>query len=174
MAEVRRRQAQRPNETPSKTGTVEGSQAFERVGLGPLRKIYPPPRDRPPGLTPEQIQRMMNPDGDLEPASKNGAQSGRARAVRARMPRARGDPPAMALRGFCGRLRASSGAGRLRRSRPLRRVSSTYAKPSYQSASARREHAGDPKPGNARAQALVYLRGSFGWSSGGRARARDA
>ena len=32
--------------------------------VGPLRKIYPPPRDRPPGLTPEQIARMMDPDGE--------------------------------------------------------------------------------------------------------------
>ncbi|MBW2509245.1 MAG: hypothetical protein JRE81_11485 [Deltaproteobacteria bacterium] len=59
-------QAQRPNETPSKPGPLRGPKPLAS-GLGPLRKIYPPPRDRPPGLTPEQIQRLMDPDGDLEP-----------------------------------------------------------------------------------------------------------
>ena len=58
--------AQRPNETPSKQGPLRGPKPVGSV-LGPLRKVYPPPRDRPPGLTPEQIARMMDPDGDLEP-----------------------------------------------------------------------------------------------------------
>ena len=58
--------AQRPNETPSKQGPLRGPKPLAS-GLGPLRKTYPPPRDRPPGLTPEQIERMMNPDGDLGP-----------------------------------------------------------------------------------------------------------
>ena len=58
--------AQRTNETPSKQGPLTGPKPLAS-GLGPLRKIYPPPRDRPPGLTPEQIAQMMDPDGDLEP-----------------------------------------------------------------------------------------------------------
>jgi hypothetical protein len=33
--------------------------------LGQTR--YPPPLDRPPGLTPEQIDRMMDPDRHLDP-----------------------------------------------------------------------------------------------------------
>jgi len=57
---------QRPNKTPSKQGPLKGPKPLAS-GFGPLRKIYPPPRDRPPGLTPEQIARMMDPDGDLEP-----------------------------------------------------------------------------------------------------------
>ena len=57
---------QRPNETPSKRGPLTDPKPVGSA-FGPLRKIYPPPRDRPPGLTPEQIARMMDPDGDLEP-----------------------------------------------------------------------------------------------------------
>jgi hypothetical protein len=34
--------------------------------LGRL-KLYPPPLDRPPGFTPEQIDRMMDIDRDLDP-----------------------------------------------------------------------------------------------------------
>ncbi len=34
------------------------------VGQG---KRYPPPRKRPPGLTPEEIDAMMDPDRDLDP-----------------------------------------------------------------------------------------------------------
>jgi hypothetical protein len=58
--------AQRPNETPSKRGPLRGPKPVGSV-LGPLKKVYPPPRGRPPGLTPEQIDRMMDPDRDLEP-----------------------------------------------------------------------------------------------------------
>jgi hypothetical protein len=58
--------AQRPNETLSKREPLKGPKPLAS-GPGPLRKIYPPPRDRPRGLTPEQIDRMMNPDRDLEP-----------------------------------------------------------------------------------------------------------
>ena len=56
---------QRPNETPSRRGPLRGPKPVGSV-LGRL-KLYPPPLDRPPGLTPEQINRMMDPDGDLEP-----------------------------------------------------------------------------------------------------------
>jgi len=58
--------AQRPNETPSKRGPLRGPKPVGSV-LGPLKKVYPPPLGRPPGLTPEQIDRMMDPDRDLEP-----------------------------------------------------------------------------------------------------------
>ena len=57
--------AQLPNETPSKRGPLRGPKPVGSV-LGRL-KLYPPPLDRPPGFTPEQIDRMMDPDGDLEP-----------------------------------------------------------------------------------------------------------
>ena len=66
----RRRQAlpaQRPDETPSKREPLRVPKPLTS-GLGPLRKVYPPPRDRPPGLTPEEIERLMDPDGDLEPS----------------------------------------------------------------------------------------------------------
>jgi hypothetical protein len=33
------------------------------IGQG---KRYPPPRTRPPGLTPEEIDAMMDPDRDLD------------------------------------------------------------------------------------------------------------
>ena len=58
--------AQRPSETLSKREPLKGPKPLTS-GLGPLRKIYPPPRDRPPGLTPEEIERLMDPDRDLEP-----------------------------------------------------------------------------------------------------------
>ena len=57
--------AQRPNETPSQREPLKVPKPLAS-GPGPLRKIYPPPRGRPPGLTPEQIARMMDPDGDLD------------------------------------------------------------------------------------------------------------
>ena len=56
--------AQPPNETPSKRGPLRGPKPVGSV-LGRL-KLYPPPLDRPPGFTPEQIDRMMDPDRDLE------------------------------------------------------------------------------------------------------------
>jgi len=58
--------SQRPNETPSKRGPLRGPKPVGSV-LGRL-KLYPPPLDRPPGFTPEQIDRMMDLDRDLEPA----------------------------------------------------------------------------------------------------------
>ena len=57
--------AQRPNKTPSKREPLKGPKPVGSA-FGPLRKIYPPPRDRPPGLTAEQIDRMMDPDRDLD------------------------------------------------------------------------------------------------------------
>ncbi len=56
---------QRPNETPSKRGPLRGPKPVGSV-LGRL-KLYPPPLDRPPGFTPEQIDRMMDIDRDLDP-----------------------------------------------------------------------------------------------------------
>ena len=57
--------AQRPKETPSKRGPLRGPKPVGSV-LGRL-KLYPPPLDRPPGFTPEQIDRMMDLDRDLDP-----------------------------------------------------------------------------------------------------------
>jgi len=37
------------------------------VGVLGQGKRYPPPLDRPPGLTPEQIEAMMDPDRHLDP-----------------------------------------------------------------------------------------------------------
>ncbi len=37
------------------------------VGVLGQGKRYPPPRNRPPGLTPEQIKRLMDPDLELDP-----------------------------------------------------------------------------------------------------------
>jgi hypothetical protein len=45
-----------PEQTPGRVGSV--------LGHG---KRYPPPRKRPPGLTPEEIDAMMDPDRDLAP-----------------------------------------------------------------------------------------------------------
>ena len=42
----------------------EATRAVSVLGQG---KRYPPPRKRPPGLTPEQIEAMMDPDGHLDP-----------------------------------------------------------------------------------------------------------
>ncbi|MGB8331561.1 MAG: TraK family protein [Polyangiales bacterium] len=57
--------SQRPNETPSKRGPLRGPKPVGSV-LG-RSNLFPPPLDRPPGFTPEQINRMMDPDGDLGP-----------------------------------------------------------------------------------------------------------
>ena len=53
---ARRRAPKTPEATPGRAVSV--------LGQG---KRYPPPRKRPPGLTPEQIEAMMDPDRDLDP-----------------------------------------------------------------------------------------------------------
>ena len=58
--------AQRPNETPSKRGRLRGPKPLGVSVLGRSNR-FPPPLDRPPGFTPEQIDRMMDRDRDLEP-----------------------------------------------------------------------------------------------------------
>ena len=55
----------RPDETPPKRGTLRGPKPVGSV-LGRLN-LFPPPLDRPPGFTPEQIDRMMDADRDLDP-----------------------------------------------------------------------------------------------------------
>jgi hypothetical protein len=57
--------AQRPTEAPSKRGPLRGPKPVGSV-LG-RSKLFPPPLDRPPGPTPEEIDRMMDLDRDLEP-----------------------------------------------------------------------------------------------------------
>ena len=48
----------------SKAPEATPGRAVSVLGQG---KRYPPPRKRPPGLTPEQIAAMMDPDGHLDP-----------------------------------------------------------------------------------------------------------
>jgi hypothetical protein len=55
-AAVEPRAVKAPEQVPSRVGSV--------LDQG---KRYPPPRKRPPGLTPEQIGAMMDPDGHLDP-----------------------------------------------------------------------------------------------------------
>jgi len=45
-----------PEQTPGRVGSVLGQS-----------KRYPPPLKRPPGLTPEQIEAMLDPDLHLDP-----------------------------------------------------------------------------------------------------------
>ena len=52
----RRKAPSAPAATPGRAVSV--------LGQG---KRYPPPRKRPPGLTPEEIEAMMDPDRDLDP-----------------------------------------------------------------------------------------------------------
>jgi len=61
----RRKAPNAPEATPGRAVSV--------LGQG---KRYPPPRTRPPGLTPEQIDRMMDPDRDLDPKRWWSATSG--------------------------------------------------------------------------------------------------
>jgi len=56
--------AQRPDETPPKRGALRGPKPVGSV-LG-RSNLFPPPLDRPPGFTPEQMDRMMDPDRGLE------------------------------------------------------------------------------------------------------------
>jgi hypothetical protein len=53
---ARRRAPKAPKATPGRAVSV--------LGQG---KRYPPPRTRPPGLTPEEIKRIMDPDLELDP-----------------------------------------------------------------------------------------------------------
>jgi hypothetical protein len=55
-AAVEAKASKAPEATPGRAVSV--------LGQG---KRYPPPRTRPPGLAPEQIQSMMDPDRDLAP-----------------------------------------------------------------------------------------------------------
>ncbi|MGB5696729.1 MAG: hypothetical protein WBM46_13810, partial [Polyangiales bacterium] len=57
--------AQRPEEIPPKRGALRGPKPVGSV-LGRLN-LYPPPLVRPPGFTPEQIKRLMDPDLELDP-----------------------------------------------------------------------------------------------------------
>ncbi|MBW2160499.1 MAG: hypothetical protein JRH14_11165 [Deltaproteobacteria bacterium] len=56
VAAVEPKAAKAPAEKPGRAVSV--------LGQG---KRYPPPLDRPPGLTPEQIEAMMDPDRHLDP-----------------------------------------------------------------------------------------------------------
>jgi hypothetical protein len=53
---AKRKAPKAPEATPGRAVSV--------LGEG---KRYPPPLTRPPGLTPEEIQAMMDPDRDLDP-----------------------------------------------------------------------------------------------------------
>jgi len=56
VAAVEPKAVKAPEQAPSRVGSV--------LGQG---KRYPPPLKRPPGLTPEAIEAMMDPDRDLDP-----------------------------------------------------------------------------------------------------------
>jgi hypothetical protein len=56
VASVEPKAVKAPEQAPSRVGSV--------LGQG---KRCPPPRTRPPGLTPEEIEAMMDPDRDLDP-----------------------------------------------------------------------------------------------------------
>ena len=57
--------SQRPGETPPKRGPLRGPKPVGSV-LGRLN-MFPPPLERPPGPTPEEIDRMMDADLELDP-----------------------------------------------------------------------------------------------------------
>jgi len=66
-AAVEPKAVQAPEQQPGRAVSV--------LGQG---KRYPPPRKRPPGLTPEQIESMMDPDGhSLSPWGPRGVRTGR-------------------------------------------------------------------------------------------------
>jgi hypothetical protein len=56
VAAVEPKAVKAPEQAPIRVGSV--------LGQG---KRYPPPRTRPPGLTPEEIDATMDPDRDLDP-----------------------------------------------------------------------------------------------------------
>jgi hypothetical protein len=56
VASVEPKAVKAPEQKPSGVGSVLGHS-----------KRFPPPLKRPPGLTPEQIERLMDPDRDLDP-----------------------------------------------------------------------------------------------------------